>query len=95
MKKMYVYIMTNQPNGTLYIGVTNDIIRRVHEHKNHLIKGFTSKYNLNILVYYEIYDDEITAIQREKNLKHYNRKWKIDLINKFNPTWTDLYEEIC
>jgi len=87
--------MTNQPNGTLYIGVTNDIIRRVHEHKNHLIKGFTSKYNLNILVYYEIYDDEITAIQREKNLKHYNRKWKIDLINKFNPTWTDLYEEIC
>ena len=87
--------MTNQPNGTLYIGVTNDIIRRVYEHKNHLVKGFTSKYNLNILVYYEIYDDEITAIQREKNLKHYNRKWKIDLINKFNPTWTDLYEEIC
>ncbi|MBS4773338.1 MAG: GIY-YIG nuclease family protein [Proteobacteria bacterium] len=94
MKKMYVYIMSNKPNGTIYIGVTNDLIRRVYEHKNKLIKGFTSQYDLNRLVYYEIYENEIAAIQREKNLKHYIRKWKIDIINKFNPEWKDLYQEI-
>ena len=86
--------MSNKPNGTIYIGVTNDLIRRVYEHKNKLIKGFTSQYDLNRLVYYEIYENEIAAIQREKNLKHYIRKWKIDIINKFNPEWKDLYQEI-
>lgn len=91
---MYVYIMSNKPNGTIYIGVTNDLIRRVYEHKNKEIKGFTSQYNLDRLVYYEIYENEIAAIQREKNLKHYIRKWKIDIINKFNPEWKDLYQEI-
>ena len=91
---MYVYIMSNKPKGTLYVGVTNNLTRRVYEHKNKLIDGFTKKYNLNILVYYEIYDDEIKAIQREKNLKHYQRDWKLKLIADFNPQWNDLYNEI-
>ena len=92
---MYVYIMTNQNNVPIYTGVTNDLIRRIYEHKNHLSGGFTAKYNIDKLVYYEIYEDEITAIQREKNLKHYKREWKIALIDKFNPQWSDLYSEIC
>ncbi len=92
---MYVYIITNKVNTSVYVGVTNDLVRRIWEHKNKIIKGFTSKYNLNKLVYYEIYDDEISAITREKRLKQYNREWKNDLINKFNPSWRDLYNEIC
>ncbi len=91
---MYVYIMSNKPNGTLYIGVTNDLCRRVYEHKNKLIEGFTKRYNLNILVYYEVFDSEIQAIQREKNLKHYTRQWKLNLINSINPEWKDLYDSI-
>ena len=87
--------MTNRQNGTLYIGVTNNLIRRIYEHRNKLTEGFTSKYNLNKLVYYEICENEITALQREKNLKHYSRQWKIDLINQFNPQWNDLYDSIC
>lgn len=94
MKSMYVYIMANKPNGTLYIGVTNDLIRRVYEHKNKIIKGFTFEYDLNILVYYEIFNDEKNAIQREKNLKHWNRNWKKDLIEKQNPYWDDLYVKL-
>ena len=95
MKTMYVYIMSSQQNGTLYIGVTNNLVRRVYEHKNHLQEGFTAKYNVNKLVYYEIYEDEISAISREKRLKKYNRKWKKDLIESVNPSWIDLYDEIC
>ena len=95
MKKMYVYIMSNQQNGTLYIGVTNDLVRRVYEHKEKVFNGFSSKYDVNKLVYYEIYEDEISAISREKRLKRYNRNWKKDLIESVNPTWDDLYEEIC
>jgi len=91
---MYVYILASKGNGTLYIGVTNNLIRRVYEHKNKIIQGFTSKYNVDKLVYYEVYDDEITAIQREKNLKHYNRNWKKSLIESINPNWHDLYDEI-
>ena len=94
MKNMYVYIMTNDRNGTLYVGVTSDLPRRVYEHKNSIMKGFTSKYQLNKLVYYEVFDDELTAIQREKNLKKYNRNWKKDLIESQNPEWADLYEKI-
>jgi len=90
----YVYIMTNTENGTLYTGVTNDLVRRVYEHKNKLIDGFTKKYDLTKLVYYEIYDDIETAIIREKQLKGGSRKRKLDLINKFNKQWEDLYEKI-
>ena len=92
MKNMYVYIITNKPNGTLYVGVTNDLIRRIYEHKHQTFKGFSFKYELNKLVYYEIYDDEVNAIQREKNLKHYSREWKKALIEKNNPEWIDLYD---
>ena len=86
--------MSNQNNGTLYIGVTNDLVRRVYEHKHKLVKGFTSRYNLTKLVYYEIWQGETEAIQREKNLKHYTRNWKVELINQFNPSWEDLYSTI-
>ena len=94
MKIMYVYIITNQKNGTLYIGVTNNLVRRIYEHKNKLLDGFSSKYDLNKLVYYEIYEDELTAIKREKTLKNYKRNWKKDLIESVNPLWKDLYSEI-
>ena len=94
MKTMYVYIITNKPQGTLYIGVTNNLVRRIYEHKNKIIDGFSAKYSLDKLVYYEIYNDEITAIQREKNLKNWKRNWKKDLIETINPTWKDLYDEI-
>ncbi|MDR1614548.1 MAG: GIY-YIG nuclease family protein [Campylobacteraceae bacterium] len=94
-KQGYVYILSNRPNGTLYIGVTSDLVKRVHEHKNHLVEGFTSKYDLNDLVYYEIFDDIVNAILREKQMKKWNRAWKLKLINKFNPAWRDLYDDIC
>lgn len=87
--------MTNRKHGTLYIGVTSDLIKRVWEHKNKVVKGFTSRYGLDKLVYYEIYEDPENAIKREKRLKFYQRQWKIDLIEKFNANWNDLYEEIC
>jgi len=91
---MYVYIMSNHPQGTLYVGVTNNLVRRIYEHKNKITKGFTSKYGLDRLVYYEIYEDEIIAIQREKTLKDWKREWKIALIERNNPGWEDLYSEI-
>ena len=94
MKKYYVYILANKRNGTLYIGVTNDLIRRVYEHKNDLIDGFTKKYVVHRLVYYEQYDDVANAIQREKRLKKWNRQWKIKLIEKENPEWEDIYLQL-
>ena len=90
----YVYILASKRNGTLYIGVTNDIIRRVYEHKNNLIEGFTKKYNVHQLIYFEQTNDIESAIKREKQLKKWNRKWKLELIEKQNPKWNDLYEEI-
>ncbi len=90
----YVYIMTNAPDGVLYIGVTSDLVKRVYEHRQGMIKGFTSKYHCKRLVYYECYDRISDAIQREKNMKHYLRQWKVDLITSQNPGWCDLYEEI-
>lgn len=93
-KQYYIYILTNRPHGTLYIGVTNNLFRRILEHKNKINKGFTSKYGLDKLVYYEIYDDIGVAITREKQLKFWKRHWKIKLINEFNPQWKDLSDEI-
>jgi putative endonuclease len=86
--------MTNKPNGTLYIGVTNDLGRRCYEHRNSLVDGFTKKYNLNILVYFEVFESVEDAILREKRLKRWNRQWKLELIEKFNPKWTDLFKEL-
>ena len=94
-KQSFIYIMTNTNNATLYIGVTNNIIRRVYEHRNKLVKGFTSQYNLTKLVYYEMFDDIINAITREKYLKGKKRDFKLSLINNFNPEWKDLYEDIA
>ena len=90
----YVYILTNKKQGTLYIGVTNDLVRRIWEHKNHVVEGFTEKYKLGRLVYYEETDNVESAIQREKQLKNWHRPWKITLIEKNNPECNDLYAGI-
>ena len=87
----YVYIMTNKPKGVLYIGVTNDLVRRVYEHKHHLVKGFTDRYNLGKLVWFEQADEIYSAIAKEKQLKNWHRQWKINLIEQANPSWQDLY----
>jgi putative endonuclease len=87
--------MTNFTNTVLYTGVTNDLVKRVYQHKNKLIDGFTNRYNVNKLVFYEICADSYEAIKREKQIKGGSRKKKYDLINKFNPTWKDLYDEIA
>ncbi len=94
-KRFYVYILTNKPYGVFYVGVTSDLVRRVYEHKQGVVKGFTEKYNLKMLVYYEIMEESMAAIKREKLLKRWNREWKITMINRFNPDWNDLYETIC
>ena len=93
-KQYYVYILASRKNGTLYIGITSELIRRIWVHKNKVVAGFTSKYHVDKLVYYEIFGDPENAIKREKRLKFYKRKWKIDLIEKSNPEWKDLYVEI-
>ncbi len=90
----YVYILASRPNGTIYIGVTNDLVRRVYEHKEGLVPGFTRKYGVKRLVYHEIHDEVLAAIQREKSLKRYLRDWKIALIERDNPHWDDLYPAI-
>ena len=86
--------MASKRNGTLYIGVTSNLIKRIYEHKNNLIEGFTKKYNIHNLVYYEITEDVNSAITREKQLKIWKRNWKIELIEKNNPGWKDLYFEL-
>ena len=90
----WVYILASGKHGTLYIGVTNDLVRRVYQHKNKIIKGFTSQYHVHLLVWYEGYDDPTSAIEREKELKKWRREWKINLIEQDNPNWDDLYDEI-
>ena len=85
--------MSNKTNGTLYIGSTTDLIRRIWQHKNKLVPSFTQKYNLNKLVYYEQHHDILEAARREKQLKKWPRKWKLNLIHRLNPDWKDLYEE--
>ena len=91
----FVYIVTNKVNTSLYIGVTSNLPKRIYEHKHKLIEGFTSKYNICNLVYYERFDEVEFAIKREKQLKNWHRDWKNNLISEFNPNWDDLYEIIC
>ncbi|HLQ90228.1 MAG TPA: GIY-YIG nuclease family protein [Xanthobacteraceae bacterium] len=92
--QFWVYILASRPGGTLYVGVTNNLIRRVYEHRNSLVEGFTRRYGVKKLVYYEQHDTAVSAIQREKNIKHWSREWRIDLILSMNPEWRDLYDEI-
>jgi putative endonuclease len=91
----YVYCMASSRNGTLYLGVTNDLVRRVYQHKTKALPGFTSQYGVDRLVWYECHDDAINAIAREKELKKWRRAWKLELVEKMNPDWTDLYDGIC
>ena len=90
-KEPAVYILSNGKNGTLYIGVTSDIVKRVYQHKCDLVDGFSKKYQTHMLVYYEIHSSMESAILREKQLKRWERQWKIRIINKSNPEWNDLY----
>ena len=90
-----VYLLASRRHGTLYLGVTNDIVRRVYEHKNKLLPGFTAKYGVDRLVWYETYSDVTEAIRREKKLKKWRRDWKISLIEADNPDWRDLYDAIA
>ena len=94
MKTPAVYILTNKPDGVLYIGVTSNLAQRVWVHKNDLAQGFTKRYRLHTLVWYEVHDTMESAIRREKAMKKWNRPWKVELIEKTNPAWRDLYDEI-
>ncbi|MDX2113055.1 MAG: GIY-YIG nuclease family protein [Alphaproteobacteria bacterium] len=95
MRNGFVYIVTNKPFGTLYIGVTNNLVRRIWEHKQKLVDGFTKHYGLDRLVYYEICDDIQCAIAREKQMKEWRRNWKLRQIMDMNPDWKDLYDQIA
>ena len=90
----YVYLMANRKHGTLYLGVTNDLVRRGYEHKQKAVLGFTSKYGVDRLVWFETHDEPVAAITREKAIKKWRRDWKIRLIEQDNPDWSDLYEVI-
>lgn len=92
-KQSWIYIITNKNNSVLYIGVTSNLNKRIYQHRNKLIKGFSSKYNLKKLIYYELYGDINIAISREKQLKGWNRSWKFELIKKVNPDFKDLFDE--
>ncbi|TAL30573.1 MAG: GIY-YIG nuclease family protein [Alphaproteobacteria bacterium] len=93
--QFYVYILAKDRNSTFYVGITSNLVKRTWEHKNAVADGFTKKYGINKLVYYEIYSDPKTAIAREKRLKKWNRPWKMRVIEGMNPDWKGLYEEIC
>ena len=95
MQGGWVYIMTNKRDGVLYVGVTSDLPKRAWEHREGVVDGFTRRYGLKMLVYYEWHDEIVRAIQREKNVKHWRRPWKIDLIQSINPDWQDLYETLA
>jgi len=94
MKQPAVYILTNQRNGTLYIGVSSNLINRIYQHKHDLIDGFTKKHQLHTLVYFETHDSMYNAINREKQIKNWQRSWKIQLIEENNPYWNDLYDTL-
>jgi putative endonuclease len=93
-KTFYVYIMASKRNGVIYIGITNNLVRRVYEHKHDLADGFTKRYKVHKLVYFECTESSLAAITREKQLKKWNRRWKIELIEEMNPEWNDLYSEM-
>jgi putative endonuclease len=95
MKQPAVYILASQRKGTLYVGVTSDLVKRIWEHKNELVEGFTKKYQVHRLVYFEQHQTMENAINREKQLKKWNRAWKIELIEKNNPHWRDLWQDIA
>jgi putative endonuclease len=90
----YVYLLASRKDGPLYLGVTNDLIRRTFEHRSKTTRGFTSRYNITKLVWFEIYDDPVSAISREKEIKKWRRSWEVALIVQENPGWNDLYEDI-
>ena len=94
MKQPAVYVMASKPNGTLYIGVSSDLAKRVWEHRENLVDGFTKRYAVHDLVYFELHEEMVLALEREKQLKKWKRAWKINLIEKDNPRWTDLYESL-
>lgn len=94
-KQFYVYILTNKPYGVFYIGITSNLPKRIYEHKQEIAHGFSKRYHLKMLVYYENFDDAESAIKREKRLKRWSREWKVEAINEFNAEWKDLYEDIC
>ncbi|MCK5534680.1 GIY-YIG nuclease family protein [bacterium] len=94
MRDYYIYILASKKNGTLYLGVTNNLVKRVYEHKQNFVEGFTKKYNIHSLVYYEQTNDSYSAIQREKRMKRWKREWKIELIERFNPGWKDLHYDL-
>jgi putative endonuclease len=93
-KQPCVYLMASKRNGTLYVGVTSNLVKRIWEHKNHLVEGFTKKYGVTTLVWYEAHETMESAIQREKAIKNWNRAWKINLIARMNPQWRDLYADL-
>lgn len=93
-EQFFVYILASKKHGTLYIGMTNDLVRRVFEHKNKLADGFTKQYDVTLLVHFEIFGDHPSAVQRERNMKEWQRSWKIRLIEENNPDWRDLYADI-
>lgn len=93
-KQFFVYILASKRNGTLYTGITSNLVQRVWQHKQNMIVGFTNKYNVKILVWYEVYENAENAITREKQIKKWKRAWKLRLIEEKNPHWKDLYEEI-
>jgi putative endonuclease len=94
MGQYFVYMLASKRNGTLYIGVTNNLLKRVHQHKNDVTEGFTRKYNVHSLVYYEVFNGIQDAITREKQMKKWKRQWKMELIEKSNPNWEDLFESL-
>jgi len=94
MKSYYVYILASRRDGAIYVGITSDLVKRVYEHRSKFVPGFTSRYNITRLVWFEVHGDPLTAISREKEIKKWRRAWKIALIVKDNPEWRDLWEEI-
>jgi putative endonuclease len=94
MADYFIYILTNKPRGTLYVGVTNDLVRRIHEHREGVVPGFSKRYGLKQLIHFERFDAPTSAIQREKNIKHWSRAWKLQLVESSNPKWRDLYTDL-